>query len=356
MKRRIFVLGAGFSAAYGYPTVEKLFEKIMEKAPEEKSKEILPLLSEYYPHFDVKYKNYPNIEEFLGFLQIDKEMSISTGRESPSPLFPQKPIYDHDRKKIEKIEKILTVLISKYFFEQLNQPLPSHLKNFCENLKEGDVIISFNWDLLLEKCLDEIGEKYSYFPWGDSSERNTKILILKPHGSINWIIADSKEEIEKFFKKEEFEDFGDGRTFGFKNFEYRKKQEDFIHCIIPPIPYKKFTFPLKQEEEKVCEKVPGHLEVIWRKIWFTLSEETEKIYFIGYSFPKYDFHIHYIFRNTFGIRICKEEKNDPNSVKVINPDFSVYTNYVYIFGKNFIFINSKFENINIKEDLFNQNE
>jgi len=347
MKRRIFVLGAGFSAAYGYPTVEKLFEEIM-KIERKKSKEILHLLSKYYPHFRPKYKNYPNIEEFLGFLQIDKEMSISTGGERRPQELPQEPFLDDDRKKIEKIENFLIELISKYFFERLNQPLPPHLKKFCENLKDRDVIISFNWDLLLEKCLHEIGKKYSY-SWGDYFDRKTEILILKPHGSINWIIADKRcnEEETKKLEENGFLHYGDYRTFGFTNFEYREIQKGFIRCIIPPTACKKFTFPQKLEREEKLE-VPGHLDVTWKGIWSTLSEKKEKICFIGYSLPDYDLPILYIFRSIFR-RIRKDSK----SVEVVNPDFSVYTNYMHILGKDFIFLNSKFENIDIERDLFN---
>ena len=41
-------------------------------------------------------------------------------------------------------------------------------------------MVSFNWDLICERALDDAG-----VPW-DYSARTAPIPVIKPHGSLNW--------------------------------------------------------------------------------------------------------------------------------------------------------------------------
>ncbi len=59
--------------------------------------------------------------------------------------------------------------------------VPELYREFARQLHPRDVVISFNWDGLLEMALEAVGMRYTY-------ERPNKdeIFIAKLHGSVNW--------------------------------------------------------------------------------------------------------------------------------------------------------------------------
>ena len=68
---------------------------------------------------------------------------------------------------------------------------------FVQRLKPGDIVVTFNYDTLLESVLDESGVNYRHFfytdenkSWADTSMESiwgeSEIIILKMHGSIDW--------------------------------------------------------------------------------------------------------------------------------------------------------------------------
>jgi hypothetical protein len=52
------------------------------------------------------------------------------------------------------------------------------------------VIVSFNWDVLFEMAVLRAGREYSYLPPGLGGDG---VLLLKPHGSINWFALLDRE-------------------------------------------------------------------------------------------------------------------------------------------------------------------
>lgn len=67
---RVFVLGAGVSAACGVPVAKDIFRATMLRLvhkDEKKAEEVHRVLRYLYPGFDENLKNYPNIEDFLKF-------------------------------------------------------------------------------------------------------------------------------------------------------------------------------------------------------------------------------------------------------------------------------------------------
>ena len=62
--------------------------------------------------------------------------------------------------------------------------LPSLYLEFSEQLHDGDMVITFNWDTLLEIALLQVGKQFTY-----NGETDDSIKISKLHGSINWRIG-----------------------------------------------------------------------------------------------------------------------------------------------------------------------
>ncbi len=61
------------------------------------------------------------------------------------------------------------------------QSVPTYYLEFAKDLKPGDIVVTFNWDILLESVLNYVGTSYTY-EW-----KIDTVQILKLHGSINWI-------------------------------------------------------------------------------------------------------------------------------------------------------------------------
>jgi len=89
----------------------------------------------------------------------------------------------------------LKCAVTRIYGDLLSLKIEDYIKNGKCNgtlykeskvLNPGDCIISFNYDLLVEKLLDNIQQKviraYPYL----TADTNNGILLCKPHGSLNW--------------------------------------------------------------------------------------------------------------------------------------------------------------------------
>jgi hypothetical protein len=75
--------------------------------------------------------------------------------------------------------------------------IPRLYLDFVRRVRPRDVIVTFNYDLLLESALDLVGVPYRRFPNRysdvgpgmstiDSDAEAEEVLVLKPHGSVDW--------------------------------------------------------------------------------------------------------------------------------------------------------------------------
>jgi hypothetical protein len=171
---RIFILGAGFSKAIRGDEVplrkgqKGLFERL--KIPEE---------------IKDRYKT-DDIEIFI--TELDREIFRLKDNE------PNKKEYKNLRDNIKQ-------QIVKIFYNLLDLNKYTNVaKKFGEKLRCNDIIITFNYDVFLEQYLCEKLKIWSPFggygpivrcevPSNHGNENSNKknIIILKPHGSINFI-------------------------------------------------------------------------------------------------------------------------------------------------------------------------
>ncbi|MCY4109985.1 MAG: SIR2 family protein [Chloroflexi bacterium] len=89
---------------------------------------------------------------------------------------------------------------------------PALYRDFAERLRPNDVVLTFNYDTLLEQALDDIGKPYSLTPewWLDvgqtRSERRSRryVDLLKLHGSIDWYDRYYHDDIMAWYKDKGF--------------------------------------------------------------------------------------------------------------------------------------------------------
>lgn len=141
--KRVFIIGSGFSASMGLPTLNGLFDKIMsfpERPGEVDKKNINTALDFLYPHFDVSITppSYPPFEEFLSLVIAAEDF----------PFFWEGTWQSWRNSAL----RLLTDFMADKSRDAESSPL---LHKFVDNLKNGDLIITFNWDTLIERALLE---------------------------------------------------------------------------------------------------------------------------------------------------------------------------------------------------------
>jgi hypothetical protein len=135
------------------------------------------------------------------------------GDEDRSRLFNIEALYRHLQNELERAPTVLDALegpgaalmaLERYIGEGLSYIshfcYSEHHDRFVRSLRPNDVIISFNWDVLIEQVMHQsIGWSYEtgygvvFDQVRHKTDRNyarqaipSPNLVLKPHGSINW--------------------------------------------------------------------------------------------------------------------------------------------------------------------------
>jgi hypothetical protein len=173
------------------------------------------------------------------------------------------------------------MFIEDYIYRVLWQPQISRdaLQKFLEKLMPGDVIITFNYDLVLDRALYEAERwhpadgygvtQFETTPMWKVPPRQSQNTILKLHGSLNWEI---RGEVLQLHSHHDI------------NTEY------LPGCTETPDPYDippppRYGFGILPSLSKSLDSPP--ILDIWRKAQAVLSKADELVV-IGYSLPKAD--------------------------------------------------------------------
>lgn len=247
---------------------------------------IFDFLEDFYPTFDQNGTWYPLAEDVLGMLET---AGAYIQLRSRGRGFRWRP------GRVEAFRTRFIRLLTEYlwsFQDDLNTDSLSKLRDFVRKNGTNVVYITFNYDILLETALSLEGIPYSYslslFP--------NYVIILKPHGSINWFKA---KDVRKNSLKGSWQKLGPNiaviTSLKKDGLRFRKWKES---VLVPPTPNKQ----IEMHELK--------------KIWTSFSSAihtTNKLLIAGYSLPDADRLARLVIRRA-GPRYgnCKE-------ILVINP-------------------------------------
>jgi hypothetical protein len=344
--KRVFVLGAGFSKQAGMPLATDLTPFILEKFKEYD----LNMLSWFgYLEERIKWLEKSsevrdvqiNIEQLFDLAQFD----VEAWRMEQQRCNLDRNAGDTPWNTAESIETwlsymengLIDVIWDKQ--KQAQQNLDS-ISNFSGNVSPGDVILTFNYDTLLENSLSQRSKVWWYGFTGENGE-GTK--ILKMHGSINWAVV-PRGQCNNFgypllFRKEDKNRDERGKTFfGEVEYDYeliRIPDESLatrIENIVLQLGHKRYEIGITGlGSYKPLHKLPGSGEV-WVNAIMSLRE-AEEIYIIGFSLSPFDT----MARLHFAGVMCKraEKKNLPSKVVLIDPKSkSLAENFHSVFGQD----------------------
>jgi len=207
--------------------------------------------------------------------------------------------------------------------------LPEHYVKFAQSLNPNDVVVTFNWDLLLEKAIECAGLKYCY------NYQQGKIHLLKLHGSINWINNAPRS-------------MGNNRlSFNYQPLGYKEGlMENEVYCsnkLTSKIIWQDARALVDEVKPKII--LPGYgkafdireLSVLWYRIEF-LNLRQRGVSIIGLNVSQDDFIVESLFRY-----LLRSVISDETPVHVVNPDPDVGDRFKQMAGARSVkFHNEKF--------------
>ena len=132
-------------------------------------------------------------EDFLGFLDIEHSLGLAG---------PDTWSIHGNRTQVLIKTRLAEILVQR---TPAPADLPSIYHDFAKHLGEGDVVLSFNYDTVLERALDLVGKPYRLWPHrGDSLgpyERDKEVVVLKLHGSVDWFDRTDYEDQQRTFRE-----------------------------------------------------------------------------------------------------------------------------------------------------------
>ncbi len=191
-KYRLIILGAGFSRPAGFPLAINLWKEISETAASFPSDLRAYKFNEDLDHYiefrkeaygEVLTPETVDFEDFMRFLDVEHYLGLRGG-----------DTWSEDGNEGTIVTKFLIGSILARHLNQLTA-VPDLYLEFARRLDLNDIVITFNYDTLLEQALDTIRKPYRLFSTRFKSvsefgltvdnDRN-EVQLLKVHGSIDW--------------------------------------------------------------------------------------------------------------------------------------------------------------------------
>jgi len=219
-KFRIFVLGAGFSKPAGLPLGNELWPEIRKRASRMPG-EINHLESDIDNYIRFRRECYGDdiapeeveFENFLGYLDIEHYLGLRGSKQ-----------WDSEGNESQMIVK---AAIGQILTERTphGQKLPQLYLDFAEELCPCDYVLTFNYDVLLERALQAVGSRFRLFPNRytqkdpaggtiDSLRELDEIAVLKMHGSVDWFDRGSYSDLEESNQRNGFSEKPPHAVFG----------------------------------------------------------------------------------------------------------------------------------------------
>jgi hypothetical protein len=141
-----------------------------------------------------------NFERFLSYLDIEFHLGLRGS--------------DTWSREGNETQVIVKMLIGQILTESMPKAIPSLYENFGRKLKPGDTVLTFNYDILLERTLDKIGMPYRLFPDRfkevyesgggsiDIDRQYSEVLIFKLHGSLDWFSKEPYLRLVEEYKRQ----------------------------------------------------------------------------------------------------------------------------------------------------------
>ena len=313
-RNRVFILGAGFSAGADIPLTEELLATAMKKFAiecpgiysrvENYAKESLGTDED----LDLKKLSFSELCTFLEYIELREYGGGERWCENGS------------REKLA-----LRFYLAKTIVERtpLAKSMPQIYLDFASQLHEQDIVISLNWDGLLEVALEAVGKTYTYNFSDDKA-----IKLCKLHGSVNWRLGEPNQWGKPV------------NTLGWQSLEFTKGMmtREIYHtpALLRPAAWL-LHMPLGEVDPFLV--LPGYGKafdvranaVLWYKPEWAFAT-THDVYIIGLGLAHDDFFVRSFFLSNLP-HIGAFSGVDGRRIFIINPDECAVSNYEFVLCK-----------------------
>jgi hypothetical protein len=311
-QNRVFILGAGFSAAAGIPLTEELLARAMQK------------FSTECPGIYSRVENYA--KECVGSTDRSLDLSATSFSELCTFLeFIELREYGGGERSSENgsREKLaLRFYLAKTIAERtpVASSIPQLYLDFAAQLHEHDIVISLNWDCLLEVALEAVGKRYTYNLSGKGA-----VKLCKLHGSVNWRLGDPNQLGTPV------------NTLGWQAMGFTKEmmtREIYHSSSLLQFPTWHRYAPLGELDPFLV--LPGYGKafdvranaVLWYKPEFAFAA-THDVFIIGLGLAHDDFFVRSFFLSNLP-HINEFSGVDDRRIFIINPDKTAASNYEFV--------------------------
>ncbi len=336
---RIFVLGAGASVFAGYPLASHLMSFVrdfntLDHITRDVASRVLGKLDDAETQFRKKVVNDPNrncnLEELLTYLELYHSF--------PGTIFALNPWDETDSGGIRRLitEKFLSHqydlngALSGTTTAHTSRIELAKIARICNAwssyVKPGDTILTFNWDILHEIILWKAG-LWSYrdgygFICGKQggAEENSKVVVLKLHGSVNWVQENPINPVREIADVASF--FPKSKDWEQRDHHSQAQRDSGRKLVLP-------TYLKDISTNRVL------LEV-WTLAHSAISQARE-IIVIGYSLNPVD----HPARLLFGTALSKN--GSTNKVTVVSPEVTAWGDFLLQIDRSMHRIPKRFE-------------
>ncbi len=317
---RLFLIGAGFSLDAVIPLTNDLFKLSMYNFSLDFPnvyKRIINIAKTCFSiDGDIDFSNL-SFANFCTFLEY-KELREFAGGERWSE--------NGSREKLS-FKYFLSKTISDYTPEK--EFIPEIYLEFVDQLDNKDIILTFNWDCLLEIALERVGKKYTYKYNGEG------IKIFKMHGSINWRLG-QPNDLGRPIK----DDFLGWQSMGLSD-DLMPKEIYYSKKLLNPHVWSNYTC-LGEVEPFII--LPGYGKAFdvrnvahfWYKPEYVFAL-THDVFIIGLSLSHDDFFIRSFFLDNM-TSLNSFTGYEDRRIYIINPSQDAKYNYGYILETDYTFL------------------
>lgn len=211
---RLFVLGAGFSAPAGLPLGKDLSKMIIEQSKQPWQRHLFENIvkqdlarfqwyKKLHSGLDVSVDSI-DFEELISFLDLEHYLRLSGS--------------DTYTNEGNRTQMVVRNLLSSILWNKCNNVSPDAFElyiKFAKHLNPGDIILTFNYDVLMEMALKQAKKRFRLVPnrfesvyddgGGILKLPEKEIILLKLHGSIDWFdfapVRENHKHLEKAWKR-----------------------------------------------------------------------------------------------------------------------------------------------------------
>ena len=313
---RCYILGAGFSKVCGFPLARELTYPVFENAyptgneqREQARKAYLEFLKSIYLDCDFE-THWPDFEDMITLL--DEWERYRFDYEGPDPT--------SQGYNPKHLKTVLLKSMGLYFCKVVDECKDDQMqliKDFVNSVVESnEVLILFNWDLLIEVACQDLGVNINY-----GKDDKDCLSLIKPHGYIN--LAEMPREhydraVSSMINVHNIQIIHENNGIVVVRAD---NPADSANRIIHPFEDMLLVEPTARK---------AYLSIWIKQQWqhaLDILRSVEEIVIIGYSLPDTDF------RPRILLQLAGLYRNELPSIRIIDPDADRLINHYKRFSK-----------------------